>query len=531
MSSYEYLSSQTCDPISQLQKLFREWDSLGFSPCIRKIYIDVLQALKSEQSGWHPNIQIELIAHCEAGFVETLIHSLEELPTVRKHKVSVALEDQKAILQEMLNFLRANLINLLKEALEDFDTIIIDVGFSLLVVRQHGGKGRYSCGGVCIQVPVLDFSGNIQSLQSIICLITRKSFHSNLPTIDGMGSINIILDHLKEFLNRYSDSLVSIVSQLQAIQQQLEHFQKHHNEFQYFAMQASLSGALFAGSGDIIEEDKLYGFYHRTGPGPSIVLKLELLLRSMLSNETMAAFFVEKKKLLVKAAAMHRHDRCARRSPTHTKALSTVKQSNKEITQLMMEVANIDENKVADLNCGENTKAASNWRIAAGFIPLLEWPDWVRQLWLTNYFLTGLVVSHFDVRAQCCVSQVYTRKDLLLTILRDVKKDAVISDKLPENELADKLRKLLLVKRYLILIDDVWETIAWDDLKPCFYDANNRSRIILTTQLGDVASHAKLISDPYLRRLFTPDESWMLLMNKVFHKKSCPPALEDVGKR
>ncbi|KAM3287943.1 hypothetical protein P3S67_021373 [Capsicum chacoense] len=98
-------------------------------------------------------------------------------------------------------------------------------------------------------------------------------------------------------------------------------------------------------------------------------------------------------------------------------------------------------------------------------------------------FLDQLVVSHFDVRAQCCVSQAYTRKDLLLTIIRGVKKDTIISDKLPENELADKLRRLLLVQRYLILVDDVWETNAWDDLKPCFYDANNGSRIILTTWL------------------------------------------------
>ncbi|MCD7473067.1 hypothetical protein HAX54_014652 [Datura stramonium] len=228
----------------------------------------------------------------------------------------------------------------------------------------------------------------------------------------------------------------------------------------------------------------------------------------------------------------------------------------------MMEVANIDENKVADLELYNTTDVVSahtsqfaqitsmreemvgfdevvkilrqhliGGSSALDLISIVGMAGLGKTTLANKLFLDQLVVSHFDVRAQCCVSQVYTRKDLLLTILRDVKKDAVISDKLPENELADKLRKLLLVKRYLILIDDVWETIAWDDLKPCFYDANNRSRIILTTQLGDVASHAKLISDPYLRRLFTPDESWMLLMNKVFHKKSCPPVLEDVGKK
>ncbi|MCD7456837.1 hypothetical protein HAX54_033320 [Datura stramonium] len=83
----------------------------------------------------------------------------------------------------------------------------------------------------------------------------------------------------------------------------------------------------------------------------------------------------------------------------------------------------------------------------------------------------------------------------------------------------------------LILIDDVWETIAWDDLKPCFCDAKNGSRIIVTTRLGDVASHAKLVSDPHYLRLFSPEESWMLLKTKVFNKNSCPLILEDAGKR
>ncbi|PHU30039.1 hypothetical protein BC332_02132 [Capsicum chinense] len=83
-------------------------------------------------------------------------------------------------------------------------------------------------------------------------------------------------------------------------------------------------------------------------------------------------------------------------------------------------------------------------------------------------------------------------------------------------------------QRCLILIEDVWEATAWDYLKPCFCDANNGSRIILTTQLGDVASHAKLDSDPHFLLLFTPEASWMFLM---FNTKSCPLVLEDVGQK
>ncbi|KAJ8547985.1 hypothetical protein K7X08_021221 [Anisodus acutangulus] len=107
-------------------------------PCICKVYIDVLQALKSEQSGWHPNIQIEHIADCEAGFLEALVHSLEELPTTGEHKAIVALtEDQKVNLQEMLKLLLANLLNLpiedLKLHLQDIDVALIDVGLLVYV--------------------------------------------------------------------------------------------------------------------------------------------------------------------------------------------------------------------------------------------------------------------------------------------------------------------------------------------------------------------------------------------------------------
>lgn len=63
------------------------------------------------------------------------------------------------------------------------------------------------------------------------------------------------------------------------------------------------------------------------------------------------------------------------------------------------------------------------------------------------------VVSHFDICAHCCVSREYTQKDLLLVNLHGAKKDTVISDILQDNELANKLRKHLLVKRYIILID------------------------------------------------------------------------------
>ncbi|XP_049404521.1 late blight resistance protein R1-A-like [Solanum stenotomum] len=140
------------------------------------------------------------------------------------------------------------------------------------------------------------------------------------------------------------------------------------------------------------------------------------------------------------------------------------------------------------------------------------------------------VVSHFDVRAMCHVTQVYSWRDLLLTILNDVLEPADRTKK-GDDELATELRRVLLTKRFLILIDDVWDKTAWDYLKMCFQGSQNRSRIILTTRLYEVADHAKCNSDPHPLRLLTDDESWKLLQEELFHGQSFPCELGDVGLR
>ncbi|MCD7456826.1 hypothetical protein HAX54_033309 [Datura stramonium] len=86
-------------------------------------------------------------------------------------------------------------------------------------------------------------------------------------------------------------------------------------------------------------------------------------------------------------------------------------------------------------------------------------------------------------------------------------------DKEAENALAEMLRKKLSHARYLIFIDDIWHTSAWDDLYLCFPDNNNGSRIILTTH-HCIASYATLVSDPLDLQFLSNDESWMLLKKK-----------------
>ncbi|CAN4122122.1 unnamed protein product [Withania somnifera] len=402
-----------------------------------------------------------------------------------------------------LSFLRANLINLSREDLEDFNNAINEAGDKVYSLYD----GREEKDDMAVreldQVPVLDLSGNIQRIKAEIYLIIRKSFQSNLPKIDGLGTIDIILGNLKELLSHHSDSLSSIKSQLRTIQQQLEHFQNQDDVFKSFAMQLIAKAyevehiVVSCINRDISE----WCLAHWT---EEIINEITLLMREV-------AMIHEK----VTDVVLSNSTDLAR---SHTSQFD-------RITSMREEMVGFDEvmNKLK-----QQLISGSSY---LDVISIVGMPGLGKTTLANKLFFDELVISHFDVCAQCCVSQVYTSKELLLTILRGVKKDAVISDKLAEDELADKLRKLLMVQRYLILIDDVWDTNACDDLNPCFFDAKNGSRIILTTRVGDVASHAKRVSDPHFLRLLTPDESWMLLKNKVFNKKSCPLVLEDVGQK
>uniref|UniRef100_A0A3Q7GG15 Late blight resistance protein R1A-like N-terminal domain-containing protein n=1 Tax=Solanum lycopersicum TaxID=4081 RepID=A0A3Q7GG15_SOLLC len=82
-----------------------------FNPCIIKIYVGVLQALKwTMKLELSLNIQNVYAVEIKVRFMETLIHKLEEIVSVSTLSRIVFLNHQMATLVEMLKFLRANLI-------------------------------------------------------------------------------------------------------------------------------------------------------------------------------------------------------------------------------------------------------------------------------------------------------------------------------------------------------------------------------------------------------------------------------------
>ncbi|PHT51929.1 hypothetical protein CQW23_06391 [Capsicum baccatum] len=122
------------------------------------------------------------------------------------------------------------------------------------------------------------------------------------------------------------------------------------------------------------------------------------------------------------------------------------------------------------------------------------------------------------------VSQGHCVRNVLLALLYTT------SDE-PDNQLADRLHKLLKGKRYFLVIDDIWTAEAWDDIELFFPDCNNGSRIVLTTQNVEVSEYASSGKPAYHMSLMNFYESWSLLYEKVFAKDSFPHEFEQLEKQ
>ncbi|KAK4433088.1 putative late blight resistance proteinR1A-4 [Sesamum alatum] len=153
-----------------------------------------------------------------------------------------------------------------------------------------------------------------------------------------------------------------------------------------------------------------------------------------------------------------------------------------------------------------------------------------------------LIVEHFDIRAWVTVSQDYSTQEMLFTLVDSIKAfngkfdeekhsyEKFDGEKHSFGQMSEHVYKSLKGRRYLVVLDDMWSTKAWDDVRRIFPDDSNGSRIIITTRLQDVAAYADSSSPLHEMRFMDVDQSWILLQQKVFNEQHCPPDLENTGK-
>ncbi|KAK1419775.1 hypothetical protein QVD17_29097 [Tagetes erecta] len=142
-----------------------------------------------------------------------------------------------------------------------------------------------------------------------------------------------------------------------------------------------------------------------------------------------------------------------------------------------------------------------------------------------------LVKYMFDFRAWTCVSQVYQKRDLLLSILSCFIGD--VTDELyemSEPQLGEKLYRKLKGLKYLVCFDDIWDCSVWNELKMYFPDDKTGSRVLFTSRDIDLSLHVQSARPAHVLRLRTEDESWGIFEKKVFKTGICPVGLEESGR-
>jgi len=147
-----------------------------------------------------------------------------------------------------------------------------------------------------------------------------------------------------------------------------------------------------------------------------------------------------------------------------------------------------------------------------------------------------VIKCHFNCRAWVCISQNFRTRELLLEILKSEmpKPDELTRKKLfkysSEDELKKKLFRCLQGRRYLVVMDNIWRSEVWDEIRSAFPDDSNGSRILITSRNKEVALHASH-TPPYLLPFLKKNESWELFRKKVFQEGTCPPELEIPGRQ
>ncbi|XP_061962913.1 disease resistance protein RPM1-like [Populus nigra] len=148
------------------------------------------------------------------------------------------------------------------------------------------------------------------------------------------------------------------------------------------------------------------------------------------------------------------------------------------------------------------------------------------------------VKKHFQFRVWITLSPSFKEEDLLKDIIQQLfrvlqKTVPQGVDNMDNDKLKTVINRFLQQKRYLIVLDDVWHTDAWDAFEPVFPNNSRGSHILLTTRKTEVALTACIEFPDKVYNLdpLSPEESWTLFCKKVFQNNDCPTHLKNVSER
>ncbi|XP_027060899.1 putative late blight resistance protein homolog R1B-17 [Coffea arabica] len=364
--------------------------------------------------------------------------------------------------------------------------------------------------GYVKQMDLQSFHHFLKRIKLIKAIVAEKypetSPSSKFPRTNELGFIDFLLKYMEDLTNPDAHSVALSNYPIHAIHEELVYLR-------FFL-------------GRIVElhnEDReLQALWDRV---VEVAYKVEFLIDSLLVGDNLDSSSisfdsVEEEIKIIKAAALNIFEK----KTLDLNVKEVTKRPNNMSSQGSMPIINdmilgLEDEATSIIN--RLTRGSSQLQI----LPIVGMPGLGKTTLAKKVYNNSLVTSHFYARAWCTVSQVYHRKNLLLEISTCIhSKPPNNFSEMCEEDLAAEVRRGLLRTRYLIVLDDIWDTEAWNELEASFPDNRNGSRVIVTSRKSDVADPIdELDEGPHFLRLLTPYESWDLLNMKLFPGNDLPP--------
>ncbi|XVE90412.1 hypothetical protein DITRI_Ditri20bG0075800 [Diplodiscus trichospermus] len=129
------------------------------------------------------------------------------------------------------------------------------------------------------------------------------------------------------------------------------------------------------------------------------------------------------------------------------------------------------------------------------------------------------VDRHFELKIWVCVSDDFDLKRLMIKLIKAAKGVNGDWSNLDLDELQKVLRDCLNGKRYLLILDDIWnkDYIKWNELKQLLVEGGRGSKILVTTRSNQIAEMMGTIPTHNLQ-ILSEKESLSLFLQFAFKK-------------
>ncbi|OIT38913.1 PREDICTED: disease resistance protein RPH8A-like [Nicotiana attenuata] len=139
--------------------------------------------------------------------------------------------------------------------------------------------------------------------------------------------------------------------------------------------------------------------------------------------------------------------------------------------------------------------------------------------------------GNFECSALVYISQEPRMRELLLSIARQVG----LPEGRRDEELEFNLSTFLKEKRYLVFLDDIWNTSTWDGLKLVFpNNCKSGSRLIITSRNNNVGRYIGGEKSLHKLQPLDPENSWKLFSKMITTLQETtinPPELIDIARK